>query len=205
MLMREILFLLVGSLVVLFVAGCMHCEYHGDSFPATDNVKIYEDATKISESFTVIGKYVCSGRYNHFSREELYRRVVVEAEQKGADGALVRAYQIVPTGIVSDNLLSEDAVSVWAEDRGGVSSWGGLAKDFDGGYGSIGKKEAKSEPLSYTRIVRADFFKFNSNLSPDFEKKFESPVAAPEKNKTNASEKSREETSSEVNVSSNSR
>lgn len=175
--MRAMSYLIVGVLAALIAVGCISREYQGETFPATEEVRIFEDAAKIPEAFTVVGKYVCSGRYNQFTREELYRRAVEDAEKKGADGVLVRAYQIVPTGIVGDGLLSEDAVSVWAEDRSGVSSWGELTRDFGGGYGSIGKKEAKSDPLSYTRIVRADFIKFDRNLPQDYLKRFESPGA----------------------------
>jgi len=160
---------LTGALClgVMLVAGCLSFNYKGETFPQTSSIKIYDDATKIPAEYSVMGRCVCSGKYEQFSKEEMYRKVVAEAEAKGADAVLVYAYQVVPAGRDESGLLREDSVSIWAEGSDEVSGWNQLTKDFDGGYSKIGKKDKSANPLSYTRIVRAELLKFNTNLSAE--------------------------------------
>ncbi|MFA7229707.1 MAG: hypothetical protein WC071_00405 [Victivallaceae bacterium] len=169
-------------LVLTLVVGCLSFNYKGETFPQTSGIKIYDDATKIPAEYSVMGRCVCSGKYEQFSKEEMYRKIVAEAEDKGADAVLVYAYQVVPAGRDESGLLREDSVSVWVEGSDEVSGWNQLTKDFDGGYNTIGKKNSAANPLSYTRIVRAELLKFNTNLSAEtkeaLQKKHEADIAA---------------------------
>lgn len=161
---------LAGLLVVL-MTGCINFQYKGAEFTPTEKANIYESAKSIpDQNYLLIGKCVATGRYNEVTREEIYKRLQKEAESKGADAVLVTAYQIVPTGISETGLLGQDSVSLWSEGSVTNSGWNQLYGDFDQYYGQVGKKDAKSStPLSYTRIVRASFIRYNKNLPKDFD------------------------------------
>jgi hypothetical protein len=157
-------------LLALFTAGCINFEYKGETFPPTTDIRIYENKKNIPGKYIIMGKCVGSGRYEKFTREEIYKKILEEAEAKGADAVWVYAYQVVPTGLTEPSLLKEDSISVWADDSAETSGWNQLDVDFDGGYGKVGKSRNKGVPRSYTRIVRARFIKFDKNLPKGFDK-----------------------------------
>ena len=161
----------LSGILVFFVAGCINFQYKGAEFTPTEKANIYESAKSIpDQKYLLIGKCVATGRYDEVTREKMYLRLQKEAESKGADAVLVTAYQIVPTGISENGLLSQDSVSLWSEGSVTNSGWNQLYGDFDQYYGRIGKKEQKSTtPLSYTRVIRASFIKYNKNLPKDFD------------------------------------
>jgi len=159
------------ALLAFFAVGCMNFQYKGAAFTPTDKAHIYENKKKIpDQKYILMGKCVVSGRYNEVTREKMYLRLQKEAEKQGADAVLITAYQIVPTGISEDGLLNQDSVSLWSEGSVTNSGWNQLYGDFDQYYGQIGKKDEKSStPLSYTRIIRASFVKYDKNLPKDFD------------------------------------
>ena len=157
-------------LLLLFATACVKFQYKGEKFAPTQKANVYEQAKKIpDQEYLVMGKCVASGRYSEVTREKMYRRLQDEAEQFGADAVLITTYQIVPTGFAEDGLLGGDAVGLWAEGSVTNSGWNQLYGDFDQYYGQIGKKEGKGTPLSYTRIIRASFIKYDKNLPKDFD------------------------------------
>ena len=158
-------------LLALVMTGCINFQYKGAEFTPTEKANIYESKKDIPDKkYLLIGKCVASGRYSEVTREEMYKRLLKEAKSKGADAVLIVAYQIVPTGISEDGLLNEDSVSLWSEGSVTNSGWNQLYGDFDQYYGQVGKKNDKTaSPLSYTRIVRATFIKYDKNLPKDFD------------------------------------
>ena len=83
---------------------------------------------------------------------------------------MITSYQIVPTGFSETGLLGQDSVSLWAEGSVSNSGWNQLYGDFDQYYGQVGKKtQTSTTPLSYTRIVRASFVKYDKNLPDGFD------------------------------------
>ena len=159
------------GLLLVFAVGCINFQYKGAEFTPTEKASIYESKKSIpDQNYLLIGKCVASGRYNEVTREKMYLKLQQEAESKGADAVLITAYQIVPTGISEEGLLKQDSVSLWSEGSITNSGWNQLYGDFDQYYGQIGNKNQKSTtPLSYTRIVRASFIKYNKNLPKDFD------------------------------------
>jgi len=158
------------ALLAFSATGCINFQYKGAEFTPTEKARIYESAKKIpDQQYLPIGKCVASGRYDEVTREKMYLKLQKEAESKGADAVLITAYQIVPTGISESGLLNQDSVSLWAEGSVTNSGWNQLYGDFDQYYGQVGKKNKNiAAPLSYTRIVRATFIKYNKNLPKDF-------------------------------------
>jgi len=163
--------LALAGLLALFTTGCIKFQYKGAEFTPTKKANIYESKKDIPDkNYLLIGKCVASGRYNEVTREKMYLRLQKEAESKGADVVLIVAYQIVPTGLSEDGLMNEDSVSLWSEGSVTNSGWNQLYGDFDQYYGQVGKKnENTSAPLSYTRIVRASFIKYDKNLPKGFD------------------------------------
>lgn len=161
----------LASLLAFVATGCINFQYKGAEFEPTEKANVYESKKSIpDQNYLPIGKCVASGRYNEVTREKMYQRLQSEAESKGADAVLITAYQIVPTGISESGLLSQDSVSLWSEGSVTNSGWNQLYGDFDQYYGQVGQKDEKSStPLSYTRIVRATFIKYNKNLPKDFD------------------------------------
>lgn len=162
--------IVLAGLVLFAATGCMNFQYQGAEFTPTGKASIYEHKKNIPDKkYLVMGKCVVSGRYNDITREEIYLRLQKEAESKGADAVLIRAYQIVPTGMSEKGLLNQDSVSLWSEGSVTNSGWNQLYGDFDQYYGQVGRKNKSSVPLSYTRIVRASFIKYDKNLPEDFD------------------------------------
>jgi hypothetical protein len=160
----------LGALLVLFTTGCINYQYKGEQFTPTEKANVYENAKNVpDQKYLVMGKCVASARYDEVTREEMYIRLQKEAEKKGADAVLVTAYQIVPTGFSENSLLNQDSVSLWSEGSVTNSGWNQLYNDFDQYYGQVGKKDKGGTPLSYTRIVRASFLKYDKNLPKDFD------------------------------------
>jgi hypothetical protein len=162
----------LAGLLLLVSTGCMNFQYKGATFTPTSEVNVYEHEKNIPDkSFLVMGKCVVSGRYNDVTREQMYKRLQDEAEKNGADAVLITAYQIVPTGVSEGGLLNNDSVSLWSEGSVSNSGWNQLYSDFDQYYGQVGKENKSSTPLSYTRIVRASFVKYDKNIPEDFDMK----------------------------------
>ncbi|QSH40818.1 hypothetical protein P0136_11280 [Lentisphaerota bacterium ZTH] len=164
------------------LTGCMHFEYEGTKFEECTKPSIFESRKKIPEKrYLVMGKCVAYGRYNDFTREEIYKRLLREAEGRGADAVLIDAYQVVPTALAESGLIHQDSINVWSEGSYTNSGWNQLYRDFDQYYGNIGEERKSSVPLSYTRIVRASFIKYDKNLPKDFNREaFEKKLAEQE-------------------------
>ena len=163
-------FIALFSLLLLMTTGCMNFQYKGATFPSTENANIYEHTKNIPEKkYLVMGQCVVTGRYDDVTREAMYKRLQKEAEKEGADAVLITAYQIVPTGISENGLLNQDSVSLWSEGSVSGSGWNQLYSDFDQYYSQVGKKDKDPVPMSYTRIVRASFIKYDKNLPKDFD------------------------------------
>ncbi|MCP3966132.1 MAG: hypothetical protein GY750_06855 [Lentisphaerae bacterium] len=160
----------ITALTVLsLLTGCMHFEYEGTKFEECTKPNIYESRKKIPEKrYLVMGRCVAYGRYNEFTREEIYKRLLSEGEGRGADAILIDAYQVVPTSIAESGLIHQDSINVWSEGSYTNSGWNQLYRDFDQYYGNIGKDKKSTVPLSYTRVVRASFIKYDKNLPKDF-------------------------------------
>jgi len=160
----------LGALLALTAAGCINYHYKGAKFEPTEKANIYENEKSIpDQKYLVMGKCVASGRYSEVTREKMYIRLQKEAEKQGADAVLITAYQIVPTGFSEETLLGQDSVSLWSEGSVTNSGWNQLYDNFDQYYGQVGKKDKSTTPLSYTRIVRASFLKYDKNLPEGFD------------------------------------
>ena len=147
----------------MFLTGCMSVEYQGKNYHPTTDVKIYENKEKIPFDYTTIGKCRVAGDYNKYSQEDIYAALIKKAKEEGADAILIYAYQIVAAG--SESERSQDYMSVWSDSSNETSGWNQLQKDFDGGYGEIGKnKDSQIYSNTYNRIVRAWFLKYYKNI-----------------------------------------
>ncbi|MDD5697104.1 MAG: hypothetical protein PHH77_00655 [Victivallaceae bacterium] len=167
--MRKIMVFLAG-LLVFAGTGCINFQYQGTAFTPTGQVNIYEHVKDLPDKkYLVMGQGVASGRYDDFTREQIYLRLQEEAEKKGADAVLITAYQIVPTGVSENTLLNQDSVSLWSEGSVTNSGWNQLYDNFDQYYGQYKQKRNDPVPSSYTRIVRASFIKYDKNLPKGFD------------------------------------
>lgn len=153
--------------VIVLTAGCLSVDYQGESYAPTENVKFYSSETKVPKPFNVMGKAVCSGNYIEATKEDIVKKLIIQAEAEGADAVLLHEYAVVVSGSLREQqLLNMNASNkIWGESGRAVSGWGELEKDFAVRYGTIGKKNSAAAPStsSYRRIIRAEFLKFKSD------------------------------------------
>lgn len=157
------------SCIVILTAGCLSVDYQGASYAPTKDVKFYRSAKAVPAKFEVMGKAVCSGNYINTSKEDIVKKLLIEAKAKGADAVLLHEYAIVPSGSVREQQLLDMSASkkIWTENSHTGSGWSELDKDFAVRYGTIGKKNIASAPAhrSYRRIIQVEFLKFNSTTA----------------------------------------
>ena len=85
-------------LISLTLCSCFptgHINYLGDSFPPTQRVDVYVDASAIRKAYTIIGKSSID-RTHFFSTDERIQQAAVEkAKEKGADAILFKDYTVI--------------------------------------------------------------------------------------------------------------
>lgn len=140
------------------LTGCVNIRYEGETYPATGDVKLFEDRSLIPEDYVAIGKCVAYGRYDTFNKNEICEKVRARAEAAGADAVYIYAYQVIPEGIVTGA-----GDRVWDDSAGGAE-WYRLERDFSS-YGQIGKNPPSGRAhSSYMRVIRAQFLKNPANM-----------------------------------------
>ncbi|GEM_PF-2045064 len=139
------------------LTGCVSVRYEGDSYPATEEVKLFEDRSLIPENYVTIGKCLAYGRYDTFSKNQICEKVRSKAENTGADAVYIYAYQVIPESVITGG-----GDRVW-DDGTSNTEWYRLEQDFSS-YGQIGKDPKSTHARSsYMRVVRAEFLKDPAN------------------------------------------
>ena len=161
------LFILCATMALL-TTGCLSVNYQGKSYAPTENVKFYSTAKQVPQSFDIMGKAICSGNYVNTTKEDIVKKLISQAEAKGADAVLLHEYAIVVTGSLREHqLLTLDGEGkLWEESGPALSDWSKLEEDFAVNYGTIGKKNSEKSPStnSYRRIIQVEFLKFKSTV-----------------------------------------
>lgn len=140
------------------LTGCVSVKYQGDTYPATGDVKLFENRSLIPENYVSIGKCVAYGRYDSFNKNAICEKVRSRAESVGADAVYIYAYQVIPESVVTGAVER-----VW-DDGTSNTEWSRLERDF-ASYGQIGKNStAPYAHDSYMRVIRAEFLKNPVNM-----------------------------------------
>lgn len=83
--------------------------YIGNTFQPTQHVDVYVDESAVTNNYTVIGKgYI---RRSYFSNvEEIQKKSVEKAKEKGADAVLIKDYYIPNTSAAINTTMHTDSV-----------------------------------------------------------------------------------------------
>ncbi len=87
-------------IAALFFCSCgVSVSYLGNAYDKTSRVDVYVDASAIKKSYTVMGKgYQDNINQTLFSLEQLQKKVVEKAKEKGADAVLFQDYYLSQPG-----------------------------------------------------------------------------------------------------------
>ena len=156
--MKKFVKLFVVGLGVLLLSGCLSVNTQvTESFEPTVDIPKYNKVNEVPYQYTVFGTCSAQGNYQDYSLDDLYRRILGEAEKVGADAVVIKSIRVMPHGrAVSFNPTLN---IIEATDGLNTLSWEDINKDFDGGYGSIRDKNAGTM-TNYDRTVTAEFIKY---------------------------------------------
>ena len=149
----------VGSALL---SGCMSFNYEGKSEapvrPAA-NIRIFNDATAIKESYSVLGTATVSGYTQDVSRDRMIDKLRSEAHKCGASAILIVEQQIV--SVRTDSGSQPFTTAFDYDDTS--NSWSQLYRDVDQNYSNTRRsKHTHITPGATRRIIRAEFLRYNS-------------------------------------------
>jgi len=146
--------------VLLTVAGCgsIDITYIGETLKPTKKAQLFFQRKNIPKPYDVMGK-VFAKAPNDFSGQEIQKKIIETAEEKGADAVLITLYTQIPGG---SSAFSNDPDPYMYGDGDGYN--GGYAGGFDGwggdGYGGYGGGE--SVEYYYQVLIKAEFLRYKT-------------------------------------------
>ncbi len=78
----------VLACVTCLASGCATIDYVGESYPPTSHVDLYFSESAVTKPYGVIGKVRASGD-QFVTASELHRKMMLRAQQKGADAVII--------------------------------------------------------------------------------------------------------------------
>ena len=173
MFFMRILLVSAFAFCLFALSGCLSYSYEGKTAaPQPGEVAVFSDSAKIGKNYTVLGKAVVSGNYQHITRDRMVAKLREEAKKCGADAVLIVEQQILPENMLSS---ARQGGFFTAYDFDSSSrSWGELYRDVDLTIGNIGQKSSGTAPASvsdYKRVLRAEFLRYSQDsASPEVKK-----------------------------------
>ena len=144
------------------LSGCVSYSYEGKTAEVQPGeVSVFSDSARIGKTYTVLGKAVVSGNYQHVTRDRMIAKLRDEAKKCGADAVLIVEQQVLPRHVIANTGNKGFFTAFDYDDTN--RSWGELYRDVDLTIGNIGKKPASSENTGiaeYRRIIRAEFLRY---------------------------------------------
>lgn len=146
---------LMSVALPVLLTGCIHFEYEGESFPATEDVEIL-DVHDMPGNWKEIGRAVVSGNYQQVDQNDLLDRLLEEALAHGAEALAVTAVRTMPL----QNVDPEDELSLAIDQNNSAegNSWNSLMSDYDRNYGSVGVANVRYNH-AYMLVIYAAFYR----------------------------------------------
>ena len=157
--MKKVVKLFAVVVAAMLLGGCLSVNTQvTEKFEPTVDIVKYNKAEEVPHQYTVFGTCSVQGNYQDYSLDDLYRKILSEAEKVGADAIIIKSIRVVPHGraVAFNPTLN----IIGATDGANSMSWEDINKDFDGGYGSIRNKNIGTMP-NYDRTVTAEFIKYS--------------------------------------------
>ena len=149
----------VGSALL---SGCISFDYEGKSeapVRSAENIRIFNDATAIKESYSVLGTATVSGYTQDVSRDRMIAKLRSEAHKCGASAILIVEQQIVS---VNSDSGSQPFTTAFDYDDSS-NSWSQLYRDVDQNFSNTRRsKHSYVTPGATRRIIRAEFLRYNN-------------------------------------------
>lgn len=102
----------VFAVTAILLASCVEVYYLGSSYPPTEKVDIYVDASAIKKPYTVMGKgYPDVHPHSDVNVEVMQDLAVKRAKQKGADAILFQEYYLGQDGLSVNSVTRSDSVN----------------------------------------------------------------------------------------------
>lgn len=160
-------FCMMTAAVSLLLAGCISYDYEGKSetpVRAAKDIRIYNAASDIDESYDVLGTATVSGYTQDVSRDRMIAKLRSEAHECGASAILIVEQQIISVNSDSGNQPFTTAFDY--DDTS--NSWSQLYRDVDQNYSNTRRtKHRFVTPGATRRIIRAEFIRYKSAGKPE--------------------------------------
>ena len=146
--------------VLLFLTtscGSIDITYIGESFKPTQEAQIYFKKGNIHRSYEVMGKVIARAP-DTFTGQEIQKKLIKTAREKGADAVLVTLYTQIPRG---SSCFNNDP----------YNGFGGGYGGYDGGYGCDPYYEnaywggGESVQYYYEILIKAEFLRYTTDAS----------------------------------------
>ena len=155
-------FCMIAAACSALFFGCVSFDYEGKSeapVRPADDIRIFNDATDIKESYSVLGTATVSGYTQDVSRDRMIAKLRSEAHKCGASAILIVEQQIV--SVHSDSGSQPFTTAFDYDDTS--NSWSQLYRDVDQNYSNTRRsKHSFVTPGATRRIIRAEFLRYNN-------------------------------------------
>ena len=158
--MKKVFCLAVPVMALIFICGCISYEYKGEKAePVKEirDIRIFNDASRISRRYTVLGTATVSAYTQDVSRDRMIDKLKSEAEKCGANAILIVEQQVITV-----NSDSGDQPFTTAFDYDDSSqNWSLIYRDVDQNFANTRRTKNKHiTPGATRRIIRAEFLRY---------------------------------------------
>jgi hypothetical protein len=87
----------VSGLLVVTGCGSINVDYIGKTFNPTKSVQLFFKGENINKPYNVMGKVIVKAP-DTFTGQEIQKKIIKTAEEKGADAVLIDLYTQIPQG-----------------------------------------------------------------------------------------------------------
>ncbi len=136
--------------------GCVSVSYSGKSYEPTTNVEVIQKQKDIPAGYEIMGKAAATAPEAEGSRQDLEKKLVQKAKDKGADAVMITLYELVKTGEERvDQLMDTSPVN---------TGWG-MDVDTEGDIRQLNSSNtspnsgARVETPVYQAVMKAVFLK----------------------------------------------
>jgi len=140
-----------------FLQGCTSVSYDGKTYAPTSNIEIVKKQKGIPDGYELMGKAVASAPADEGgSQQDLEKKLIHKAKDKGADAVMIILYEQVKTGEERDDqLMNTSPVNTgWGMD---VDTEGDI-KMINSADTAVSRSDRMETPV-YKAVMKAVFLK----------------------------------------------
>ena len=143
------LFAASAAFLSLLLSGCIAASYHGESYPATDSIRVLPRNSAVLQNYRIIGTGQASGEFSGVTDGDLQNKLCQLGQQHGAEALVVTGTRIVSSGKAVNDETENFITATDAPDQ--VMTESAFSEDISADPGNAG--------TVFTRIMYADYLR----------------------------------------------